>query len=233
MISLFRKKTLTVVVISILSCCFAGCQTTNVPTGNLISHQRNRGYVDFFYDPKQNTDYYDNIALLPYPYGDIFKIENGERISVGRLTPSTMFGNHLASIPMLRMTVSPGTHSLVVKVGNAEVSANVEVKEGMISPVRLDFVELDRRETLTRYMLMAVIRGKQVPYETPGAVQSLIETLIDEKWDVRWFSVVCLGQLGDPMAINPLEKVSKSDADPDVRKMARNAIETIKESKVM
>ena len=229
MTSLFHKNILTVIVISILIGGFVGCQTTNVPISNLVLQDEIRGYVDFFYDPKQNTDYYDNIAPLPYPYGDILKVENGKRISVGHLIPSTIFNSHLTPMPMLRVAVSPGTYSFVVKVGNAEVPANVEVKHGMITPVRLDFVELNRQENLITYMLMAVIR-KQVPYETPEAVRSLIESLIDKKWDVRWFSVVCLGQLGDPMAINPLEKISKLDTDPEVRKMAKNALMAIKKS---
>ncbi len=232
MTSLFHKKTITAVAISILIGGFVGCQTTNVPVSNLVPQDKIRGYVEFFYDPKQNTDFYDNISPLPYPYGDIFKIEDGERISVGHLLPSTIFKSHLAPMPMLRVAVSPGTYSFVVKVGNAEVPVNVEVKEGMITPVRLDFVELDRREKSITYMLMTVVR-KQVPYETPEAVLSLIESLIDKKWDVRWFSIVCLGQLGDPMAIKPLEKISKSDADPVVRKIAKNALVAIKKNQVM
>jgi HEAT repeat protein len=55
------------------------------------------------------------------------------------------------------------------------------------------------------------------------SVKPLIDTLDNNKWQMKWQAVEALGEIGDKIAINPIIKIL-NDENPWVRKTAANAL---------
>lgn len=207
--------------------CFAGCATSQIPTTDWVSPDMPKGYVYFYNSPKNKIPEYKEFQ------GHIFKLEAAKKTHVGHMEnmyiPNPTFPSEVFA--MRRVALVPGKHSFIVEVGDSKNTVEVVIKEGMITPVRIDFINIrtkDHYHWLTFWYRIEIVTKLPVPFNSPGATQSLIDDLEDSNWDVRWFAAFLLAEVKDPKAIGALEKCAMIDSDPDVRLVAREALQAIR-----
>ncbi len=118
---IFTRTLMTTLLLG-MSIAIFGCASPMIVTGSSV-HGAPNGCVEFYYDSWKTLSYRPAICRT-----------DGSLIATcGCYYQRPLFGSKMG----LTIWMAPGTETFVVKMKNVSERVNVEVKEGMVTPVRI------------------------------------------------------------------------------------------------
>lgn len=220
----------------ILSTILPGCGSLYNPVTDNAKESQEKGHVLFYTNPKLPPPFWWTSQEMLYQEvyaAQIHKIVGNETIDQGSVATSARGG---AGAYFRQISEQPGNYRYVVCVGNHYDTMGVQIKKGMLRPIRIDILEKGKEfqgaggragfataiKFDVQYSLMSY-----TAFGAPSASEMLIGNLDSNDWEIRWLSCYLIGCIQDRQAILPLRGAAQSDADPHVRGMAKRALEEI------
>lgn len=154
-----RRQLIFLLIIAIVSL-LMGCKPQLI-IKDALPAEIAKGYIEFYCLKSMG---------IPPVEAIIQRVDNKRRIFEGIFSPVWHSGEKVG----LRLAQIPGNYSYIVRVGTAEVIANLKIYEGMITPIRIQFDRSPGTKARTRRPIQAVnLQSTEGQYELIGVTIEL------------------------------------------------------------